>query len=211
MKKRVFLLATCPLIFAISVAALDFEPITLGAMVRSAELAVSGRVTAASAKSVTLSVSDQLFGPDIGREVTILRNKDWSGAPGLGIFRIGQQLVLLAGRSRDSVGADEPRWRTLGIENEAVLPIDENQVFFSGDMPGLEMETHDLDGITVSAHPFNLSAFTEAVRGYRECVGPVGQDAASAEAEIRCPDSEFAALRNGTALGRLLTEPLVQE
>ena len=211
MKKYLFTLSFLSLFSAMGASAVDFEPMEMSRMVRSADLAVSGSVKAASTTSVTLSVSEQFFGPDVGDEVTILRNKDWSGAGGPGIFRIGRSIVLFPGRTRDSVSPDKPVWRTLGIENEAVLPIDDNEVFFSGAMPGLKVGTHDIDGVTLSAHAFDLADFAKAVKAYRECFGPVEQDSSYASNNIQCSEIEFEALQNETELGRLLTGSSIQK
>jgi hypothetical protein len=211
MNKPLLSYLMAPLLSASGASALDFEPMALSDMVRTADLAVLGRVTAASPRSFSLGGTDLLFGPHDGDAVTILRNKDWSGAEGPGIFRIGQSMIVFAARTGESVGAGKPLWRVIGIENEAVLPIDDDEALYTGAMNGLEVRTYDLDGVTLSAHAFDIAEFAKAVRAYRECFDPMGGKPLSASDQMRCSPSEFEALRSETEVGRFLTVSSTQQ
>ena len=210
MEKYLLTFFLASLILAPGASALDFAPMELSHMVRSADLAVMGSVNAASTSTFTLRVEEAIFGPDTGAEVKFLRNRDWSGTEGPGIFRIGQRMVVFAGRLLDSSGGVKPMWRTTGIENESVLPIDDNEIYFSGTVTGVETETYDLDGITMSAYAFDLSDFFKAVRAYKNCFGFIGVDSSSVSKKGPCTDGELEAFRNEIDLGRFLVDPSSQ-
>jgi hypothetical protein len=192
--------------------ALDFQPMSLDRMIRTADLVVAGSIDQISADRITLQVTDRIAGPQIGDSVTIKRNKDWSGGKGPGVFRVGQRLLVFATKSKARSEAETPSWRTIGFENEGVLPIDAGYIYYSGGaLEGFKEETYDLSGTKVTAYRFGLSDFVNAVKVDRECFGRVGdnKNSRSVEARVLCSEAELEKFRN-TTLGPYLIKQATQ-
>lgn len=211
----VFLAASVALVSSVTtLVALDYEPISLDRMIRTADLVVAGSIDQTSADRITLHVTDRIAGPQIGDSVTIKRNKDWSGNKGPGVFRVGQRMLVFAVESKARVGVESPPWRVLGFENEGVLPMDTGHVYYSGGaLEGFKAETYDLDGTKITAYRFGLSDFVDAVKADRECFGRAGADknSASAQARVLCSESELEKFRNNTTLGPYLIQQAMQK
>jgi hypothetical protein len=193
--------------------ALDFQPMSLDRMIRTADLVVAGSIDQASTDRITLRVTDRIAGPQIGDSVTIKRNKDWSGDKGPGVFRVGQRLLVFATKSKARSGGDTPSWRTIGIENEGVLPIDAGHVYYSGGaLEGFEAETYDLSGTKITAYQIGLSDFVDAVRADRECFGSARDDKNSGptQGRVLCSEAELEKFRH-TILGPYLIQQAMQK
>jgi hypothetical protein len=207
---RLFLGASVALGTYVTVAAavaLDFEPMSLDRLIRSADLVVVGSVESASEDRFTLRVSDLIAAPHISKTVTIKRNKDWSGDQGPGLYREGQGMLVFAEKTKPDVAAKSPPWRVLGFESEGVLPSDGEHVYYTGGaLEGFEAETYDLDGVRLTGYRFELSDFIDAVTADRACFGhaPARNEAAPEQSEVLCSESELVAFRDNTTLGPYL-------
>jgi hypothetical protein len=212
---RLFLAAFVALIGSgTGLLALDFQPMSLDRMIRTADLVVAGSIDQASADRITLHVTDRIAGPQVGDSVTIKRNKDWSGRKGPGVFQEGQRLLVFATKLAAGSGAETPPWRTIGFENEGVLLIDAGYVFYSGGaLEGFKEGTYDLSGTKITSYRFGVSDFVDAVRADRECFGRAGNDKnpGSAGARVLCSEAELEKFRNNTTLGPYLIKQAMQK
>jgi hypothetical protein len=207
-----FLTACVALVASVSTSiALDFQPISLDRMIRTADLVVAGRIDQASTDRITLHVTDRIAGPQIAESVTIKRNKDWSGSKGPGVFRVGQRMLVFAISANARVGVETPPWRVLGFENEGILPIDNGHIYYAGRaIDGFKAEAYNLGGLEITAYRFGLSDFVDAVKADRECFGRAVADKNSApdQPRVLCSEAELQKLRNTTLGHYLITQAM---
>ncbi|TIL33923.1 hypothetical protein [Mesorhizobium sp.] len=187
--------------------ALDFEPMSLDRMIRAADLVAVGSIESVSKDRFTLRLTEPIAAPESSGSVTIHRNKDWSGDDGPGVYREGELVLVFAEKAKANAVAGSPPWRVLGFENEGVLPIDGEHVYYAGStLEGFEAETYDVDGAEFTAYQFELPDFVAAVRAHRDCFGraPARDEEAPGKSGVLCSESELKEYRDNTTLGAYL-------
>lgn len=187
--------------------ALDTKPISLDRMIRAADLVAVGTIESVSKDRFMLRLTDPIVAPESSGSVAIKRNKDWSGDDGPRLYREGENVLVFAEKAKANAPAGSPPWRVLGFENEGVLPVAGEHVYYtSGALEGFEAKAYDVDGAEFTAYQFALPDFVAAVRAHRDCFGraPVRGEESPGKSEILCSESELKAFRDNTTLGAYL-------
>lgn len=187
--------------------ALDAKPISLDRMIRAADLVAVGTIVTVSKDRFMLRLTEPIVAPESNGSVAIKRNKDWSGDDGPQLYREGESVLVFAEKAKANAPAGSPPWRVLGFENEGVLPVDGEHVYYAGGaLEGFEAKAYDVDGAEFTAYQFAIADFVAAVKAHRDCFGPAparGEEA-PAKSEILCSEAEFKAFRDSTTLGAYL-------